>query len=404
MSEAERSILGQILLKPSLWFELNLEPRHFIEPEARRTFSAIKKCVADGVEPDLMTVYDYGADAAYASALTNAVGSAANWKYYYDKVITEYRRRRIQTLSHELVDADTVENAVAAAHAGLVDILSEGTGDKIHNRADILHDAIDAIEARYKLGGAIPGIRTGFDTLDNYVLGWQRQRLYLIGARPSQGKSALLLNIADSISIDSKTTVGFISIESSREELMIRTLSSRGSIPSHNLATGMMGKSDFDKLINVADDVFKSKFYIYDVPNQELSKIQAIARQMVEFHGCDILFLDYLQKIRVQSKDERRNRVAQASTALKDLSRQLNIPVIAAAQLRRDVDGREPHLGDFSDSSEIEKDADVAILLHHDQDEEDAVWAIIAKNRDGSTGRIKLRFSKPYVRFEEGVQ
>jgi replicative DNA helicase len=163
----------------------------------------------------------------------------------------------------------------------------------------------------------------------------------------------------------------------------------------------MVTKDTFDKLTSVAGDVYSSKFFIYDVPNQELSKVQAIARQMVEFHGCDILFIDYLQKIRVQSKEERRDRVAQASTALKDLSRQLDIPVVAAAQLRRDVDGRQPHLGDFSDSSEIEKDADVAILLHRDDEEEDMVWAIVAKNRDGQKGRVKLRFNRAFVRFDE---
>ena len=399
--ESEAMLLGQLFLKPELWYEISVSESHFTDEKNRTTYLAFKRCIADGLNPDLISVRDKGADSAHISMLSSIVGSPANWRYYESKILNAYRFRTIDRLSSLLKDSESVESAVSDIYDGLTAILSTGHGDKIHNRADLVHAALEQIEERYKSKGTLPGTTTGYIKLDNCILGWQPRRLYYVGARPSQGKSALLLNMADHLAMNAKTVVGFISIESSKEELLLRTLSSRGSIPSQQLATGMVSRDTFDKLTVVANDVYQSKFFIYDVPNQELSKIQAIARQMVEFHGCRVLFVDYLQKIRVQSKEERRDRVAMASTAMKDMSRQLDVPVIAAAQLRRDADNRQPTLGDFSDSSEIEKDADVAILLHPSDDEEDMVWAIVAKNRDGAKARVKLRFNRNFVRFEE---
>jgi replicative DNA helicase len=196
------------------------------------------------------------------------------------------------------------------------------------------------------------------------------------------------------------TTVGYITLESAKEELLDRTFSNYGNIDSNTLATGRFFAHDFKTLSDVGEKVYGSKMYIYEVANARLEQVVSAARQMVRRYGCEVLFIDYLQLIR--SAGDRREQVERSSMAMKELARQLEVPVIVAAQLRRDADGRRPGLGDFQHSSQMEQDADAAMLIYEDA-EQDCVWLHVAKNRDGEKGSVKLRFKGSYVRFEEDV-
>jgi replicative DNA helicase len=207
------------------------------------------------------------------------------------------------------------------------------------------------------------------------------------------------LQIASHLAIDLGVSVGYFSLESSRSELLERLYANQGKIASQAIATGKLQMRDFNRIQDISSKIYESKFFIHDTANQKLSMIQSIARKMLRTGKIQIMFLDYLQLIQVPNTKDRREQVEKASLAMKQLSRDLNIPVVVAAQLRRDSESRIPNLADFQHSSQLEQDADVAMLLNVDKDENK--WLLIAKNRDGERGRVKLSFTGQYLHFTE---
>jgi len=401
MTEHESTLLAQLLQKPELYHEVSVEAEHFADVEAKRIYTAIGSVIASGTEPDMVSVKD--ADSSIPAATLSALQAptTANWKYYESKIRKAYAARKLHELGTWLSDNSESEDAAEQVEAVLAEITAESSGDKIHARRDLVHDYVSELERRYKAGGELPGYKSGFADLDGVILGFQPRRYYLIGGRPSRGKSGLCLNFADYMSVVQETTIGYITLESAKEELMDRTFASLGSIDSNALATGKFFPRDFDNIQQVGERVYNSRMYIYEVANARLEQVLSAARQMVRRYGCKVIFIDYVQLIR--SGGDRTEQAQRASMAMKELARQLNVPVVAAAQLRRDVDNRRPGLGDFQHSSQMEQDADTAMLLHDDADE-GCTWLYIDKNRDGEKGAVKLRFRGQYVRFEQDVQ
>jgi replicative DNA helicase len=311
-------------------------------------------------------------------------------------------------LGRELVEiADDPDAAISVLDERLAEITAIEESDRIYAARELVKDAIDEIERRYHAHGELPGIRSGFPSLDGYTGGWQPRMLYYIGARPSEGKSAILLNAAVNAAMKS-IPIGVVSAESSKRELILRALSNLASVDGNRLKSGMLSGADFSGLTAAASRLHDAPIFVYDVPNVNITRLISVAKMMKRRHEIRALFVDYVQILESTRKDEqKRFQVGQVSLALKNLSRELDIPIMVAAQLRRDTTGRRPTLADFAESSQIEMDADAAILLQHEKDESGKtvrVWAHVDKNRDGPTGSVKLQFIGRFVRFAEEAQ
>lgn len=411
---AERKLLGMMLQDNSVFFKTTLLEKHFLTEEHKKIFVAIKRCIEDGVVADISTVIDYDDKLmpSKLASLTSEVATTANWKFYEDKVLEDYGKRSMKMLALQLKDSiegKTYEELIDFVERQMVEITSRSDHDKVHQMKDLIHPFVVEVEKRYNARGILPGISTGFGGLDDFMYGFQQRRLYIVGARPSQGKSALMLNMACHAAFHGNQKVGIISLESSKEELTNRIFASEGSINSGSLATGYLQESSFSKIIDVGDRIVNKDLYVYDVPNISLGTLKAQARRMVSVYGCKMIFIDYLQLVECKEYELARDNVKYISMQLKGLARSLEIPIIAMAQLRRDAENRKPMLSDFSDSSQIEKDADVAILIYHKTDKDSGdkrTYLLIEKNRDGQTGAIEVVFVPHYVRFnaaERGV-
>ena len=407
MSYNEQMLVARILFNPAILAEATVTPEHYYNSLYKRMHQAIERAVADGVEPDILLIrqYDKHLPPEELAKISEHAFTDTNWQYYEREIINDWRKRKLNELGGWIREnSGAPVEATDYIQSELSRILATSKGDVIHYRPDLLRAAVDEMEARYKSAGEIPGISTGYSTLDKYIHGYKPRLLYYIGGRPSTGKSAILLNLADNASIRAHKAVGFISIESSKEELMHRSFSAEANMASSKIDLGALQPADFKTLTDTAGHIDKAQLWIYDSPNQTIARIASVARQMVRHKGCEILFVDYLQLIKA-SGESKREQVAEASNTLKQLARELDIPIVCAAQLVRDADNSRPNIGSFQHASQIEQDADVAMLLHPDRESESEhhvnVELIIAKCRDGKTGVVPLQFRKDVVRFNE---
>jgi replicative DNA helicase len=414
MLEDEGMLLCAILTENKILDESLIREFYFSDSRNKRIFRAIQKCRENGIIADITTVpkTDTEIEYYYLASITSLSPTAGNWKYYEKNVIQDYQWNRFSLLGRVLQemakDKNETSEILEMAEKALVDITSKSERDDIFSISSLIPGFIDQTEKRYKAKGKIPGLSTGIDKLDNMTLGLNKSRLYYIGARPSQGKSALALNIALHLAVNELKSVGFISLESSKEECTLRAFASQGRMNGMDISTGALRMADFANLNATADKLFQKKLYFYDQPNITIQDIKSISRRMVTFYKCEVIFIDYLQIIQhSDTKLCKRERIEDISVQLKNLARELDIPIVCLAQLRRDVDQRRPGLGDFSDSSQAEKDADVAILIYHekenndDEDEKLKSRLLVEKSRDGRTGSIDVVFKKEYVTFYE---
>lgn len=407
MSDYQDAVLGAILMDNELYHRAGLLPMHFADPKRRRAYEAIRGLIESGEPANLVTVGKQigQSDVPWLASLTDLPGGSS--EVYIRKVKDEARHHwlwRLVTEAKERIEAgERNEEMLNFLEEGLTQIALHGHED-VRHLADGVSGFVEELEERYKMFSTnqIPGVTTGIDGLDLSFGGFEAGKLYYIGARPSQGKSALLLNFALAAA-NAGRAVGLITLESSEKEAYARLFAQIERIPNSDLRTGNIGKH-MPRIGTAAQAVKELPVWICDNPDLTTSEVKIVARKMVVVHHVEAVYVDYLQYIRADKEDEeRRDHVAATSRALKALARRLNVPVIVAAQLRRDADGRWPHLGDFAESSQIEKDADVAILLHHEQDAgEEKSWLCIAKNRDGATVNKQVWFDKEHARFVPG--
>ena len=395
----EEIYLAQLIEKPVLISSCFLKESDFTELKARRVYHAINKCVAQNLTPDIMTLIDVDPNLSptYLAEITD-FKTTANWKYYHDKIKEVSSKRKLRKLGEQLQDetvplAETLENIEMV----LMDITDNQEDIKPQVLKEIIPPYVDVLERRYKSRGELPGIEVTIQAIGQSFLGFQRQNLYYIGARPSQGKSALLLNFAvDALKKDYR--VGYLSAESSKNEVLTRIYAQEGKMDSRSLLTGYFGEKHFREITNISSRLYDKQFIIYDKPNMSLVDVRTQARYMKRKYNIDILFLDYVQIITEVTHEYRRDQVGFVSMALKGIARELDIPVVAAAQLRRDAENRKPTMADFSDSSQLEKDADGVIMIYH---KDDKSYLCIEKARDGETGDTEVYFKKEYTRFFE---
>jgi replicative DNA helicase len=408
MKTDEAMLLAQILIDQSFFHELAVDASCFLREDTRRIYNAIAACVTKGVKPDLISVRDSDPmiDANELVKITDLTHSAANWKYYEGKVLTAYKRKSLVDLGKMLcergIDGE-LDAIISATESTLMRLTLDNAKERVQRLDELAPGYVKELQDRWESKDPLRGIPSGFDSIDKLTHGFQARRLYYIGARPSQGKSAIMLNMASHVGIKCGIACGIISIESSGNEIIERLFASVGNMPADMLAEGNWHKSMFTDIIEMGARIKGRPFYIYDKPNLRIDQLKSVARVMKNVYGAKIIFVDYLQLIRnCNARLSKVDVVMESSQALKELARELEIPIVCLAQLGRDADEKRPDMGSFQWSSQAEQDGDAAFLIWHEQvDENTNTWLLCVKNRDGKRGDLPFSFNGDFLRFTE---
>ncbi|MFP4067657.1 MAG: replicative DNA helicase [Spirochaetaceae bacterium] len=426
-NEAEAATLGAILLDPEALGRVlaYLRSEDFYRSANARIFEAVLELSERAEEIDYITVTqelrNRGTLAAvggpaYVSSLTEAVPTSANVEYYARIVRETSVRRKLLRVSSEIIstayeDGQESRRLLEEAERRIFEIADSRNTESFRKAKDIVQETVEAIEKLYKTKDSYTGVPSGFPDLDNMLSGFQDSELIIIGARPSVGKTALALTMAGHMAIHRHIPVGFFTAEMSNMALMQRLIAAEARIGSQTIRTGMLKPSDFKNLTDAAGLIYESPLWINDTPNIPLLDLRAQARRMVSHEGIRILFVDYITLITSENTDlPRHEQVAEISRSLKALARELKVPIIALSQLTRDSEGKRPSLANIRESGSIEQDADVVIFLHRER-QNDAVGAedqqgvvetelVVAKQRNGPVGTVKIAFVPKYTKFE----
>jgi replicative DNA helicase len=424
--EAEQAVLGAIFLEPSsltLASEI-LIPEDFYRAAHQKIFNAMLKLNDEGKAVDLITVTEELAAAklledtggvSYLSELAASVPTAANIEYYA-RIIEEKSllRRLIRTATNIAQDGytreDEVETVLSEAEKSILEVAQRKNAGAFHNIKDVLVRTYDNIESMHASVGEITGIATGFTELDKMTAGFQRNDLIIVGARPSVGKTAFALNISQNVATKTGENVAIFSLEMGAEQLVMRMLCAEGNIDAQRLRTGSLTDEDWGKLTMAMGSLSNAGIFIDDTPGVRVNDIRAKCRRLKQEHGLGMILIDYLQLIlgSGRSGENRQQEVSEISRSLKQLARELQVPIIALSQLSRGVEQRQdkrPMMSDIRESGSIEQDADIVAFLYRDDyydkesENKNIIEIIIAKQRNGPTGTVSLAFVKEYNKF-----
>ncbi|MBZ5752306.1 replicative DNA helicase [Metabacillus rhizolycopersici] len=423
--EAEQAVLGAIFLQPSsltLASEL-LIPEDFYRASHQKIYNAMLELSDKGEPVDLVTVTSVLADVnlleeiggvSYLSDLANSVPTAANIEYY-GKIVEEKSilRRLIRTATGIVEDGysreDEVEVLLNEAEKTIMEVAQRKNAGAFQNIKDVLVQTYDNIELLHENKGDVTGIPTGFVELDKMTAGFQRNDLIIVAARPSVGKTAFALNIAQNVATKTDENVAIFSLEMGADQLVMRMLCAEGNIDAQRLRTGSLTPEDWGKLTMAMGSLSDSGIYIDDTPGIRVSEIRAKCRRLKQEAGLGMVLIDYLQLIQGSGRsDNRQQEVSEISRTLKELARELKIPVIALSQLSRGVEQRQdkrPMMSDIRESGSIEQDADIVAFLYRDDyydkesENKNIIEIIIAKQRNGPVGTVSLAFVKEYNKF-----
>jgi replicative DNA helicase len=424
--EAEQALLGAIFLEPSsltLASEL-LIPEDFYRASHQKIFTCMLKLSDQGEPVDLVTVTSELADqkileevggVSYLSDLANSVPTAANVEYY-GKIVEEKSilRRLIRTATHIASEGyareDEVEVLLNEAEKNILEVAQRKNSGVFQNIKDVLVQTYDDIEVLHNRKGDITGIPTGFSDLDRMTAGFQRNDLIIVAARPSVGKTAFALNIAQNVATKTDENVAIFSLEMGAQQLVMRMLCAEGNIDAQRLRTGSLTADDWGKLTMAMGSLSNAGIYIDDTPGIRVGEIRSKCRRLKQEGGLGMVLIDYLQLIQGngRSGENRQQEVSEISRALKALARELEVPVIALSQLSRGVEQRQdkrPMMSDIRESGSIEQDADIVAFLYRedyyekDTENQNIIEIIIAKQRNGPVGTVQLAFVKEYNKF-----
>ncbi|MFW5643036.1 MAG: replicative DNA helicase [Alkalispirochaeta sp.] len=424
--EAEVATLGAVLLDPPALTRVvdYVRPEDFYRQANGRIFDAVLKLWDRGESIDLITLtnelqsegqLERVGGAGYVSSLTTSVPTSANVEYYAQIVRQTSLRRRLITLAAEITEScfdDTIptRQVIEEAERRIFELAETNQTKGFQPAKEVVKRTVAAIEKLYHNQDDYTGIPTGFHALDNMTSGFQNSEFIVIGARPSVGKTAFALSAAANMSVAHKIPVGFFTLEMSDMALMQRLVASEARIGSQVIRTGMLRPSDFANLTNAAGRIYEAPLWISDTPGMRLLDLRAQARRMVSQHGVRIVFVDYLTLITSENGEiPRHEQIAEVSRSLKALARELEIPVVALSQVSRDTEGKRPLLSNIRESGSIEQDADVVLFLHRDRklDQETTehmnvieTELIVAKQRNGPVGTIKIAFVPRYTKFD----
>lgn len=425
--EAEQAVLGAIFLEPQTALMLASEilvPEDFYRSSHQKIFQSMLRLADKGEPVDLVTVTKDLADAkildevggvSYLSDLANSVPTAANVEYYA-KIVEEKSilRRLIRTATSIVQEGynreDEVDSLLMDAEKNIMEVAQRKKAGAFQNIKDILVRTYDKIEMLHNRKGEITGVPTGFSELDRMTAGFQRNDLIIVAARPSVGKTAFALNIAQNVATKTDENVAIFSLEMGAEQLVMRMLCAEGNIDAQNLRTGNLTPDDWGKLTMAMGSLSNAGIYIDDTPGIRVSEIRAKCRRLKQEKGLGLVIIDYLQLIQGsgRNRENRQQEVSEISRSLKALARELEVPVIALSQLSRSVEQRQdkrPMMSDIRESGSIEQDADIVAFLYRDDyynnesENKNIIEIIIAKQRNGPVGTVQLAFVKEYNKF-----
>jgi len=355
---------------------------------------------------------------AYITSLANCVPTAAN-VLYHARIVEE------KSLLRQLINAATsiaqmgyeaseeVAIILDKAEKTILDVSSRKIGQDFTPIKNIIFETFNKIEQLYASKGGITGLPTGFKDFDRLTSGLQPSDLILIAARPSMGKTAFVLNIAQHVAIREKSPVAFFSLEMSKEQLVQRMLCAEAAIDAQRLRVGELEEKDWKKLVLAADRLSSAPIFIDDTPGISVMEMRAKARRLKVEHGLKLVIIDYLQLMQGHSgyrSENRQQEISEISRSLKALARELNIPVIALSQLSRSVESRQvkkPMLSDLRESGSLEQDADIVAFLYRedyynpDTDRPNITDVIVAKHRNGPVDTVQLYFHKQFTKFSD---
>ncbi|MDF1501496.1 replicative DNA helicase [Roseisolibacter sp. H3M3-2] len=433
--EAEQAVLGAMLLDQDAILRAaeHVDDTMFYREGHRRIFRAMLSIGERGEVVDPLTLADElarrgeleasgGKD--YVAFLIDAVPTSANVEYHAKIVREKALLRRLIEVSTGIVTEAFDGRRLAGelldeAEAKIFQIGEQQNSGNFTRIKELLWPAMERIEAQSRAGNAVTGVATGFRDLDEMTSGFQPSDLVIVAARPSMGKTAFTLNIAQHVAITEQKSVAFFSLEMSKDSLVQRMLTSEARIDAQTLRKGRLRDDDYPRLARAAGILSHAPVFIDDTPGITVLEMRSKARRLKSDHGLDLIMVDYLQLMTGPSAENRQQEVSQISRGLKALAKELSVPVIALSQLSRAVDSRagsergRPVLSDLRESGAIEQDADLIMFLFREEvyaERENGVLkdpsvegkaeVIIGKQRNGPIGSVPLFFHKQYTRFE----
>ena len=422
---AEQAVLGSMFLDreaASVALEV-LTGEDFYRPDHRIVFEAADTLYRSGAPIDIVTVknkleeqglFEQVGGVPFLAALSTAVGSSVNVRHYADIVEQRALLRNLIRVAGEISQKsyegkESVDSIMNMAEKGIFDIMQKRHSEQFHHIRDIAVTSIEKIEDIYRSKGKLTGVETGFIDFDAKTAGLQKSDLVLLAARPSMGKTAFALNIAQNAAIRGNVPTAIFSLEMSREQLVNRMLCSEAMLDAQKLRTGELEDEDWSTLIQSMGPLSQAPIYIDDTPGITPMEIRSKCRRLKVEKGLGLIVIDYLQLMSGNGRtDSRQQEISEISRSLKAIAREMDAPVIALSQLSRACEQRADHrpmLSDLRESGAIEQDADVVAFLYRDEyyfpdtEKKNQAELIIAKQRNGPTGTVELTWLGQYTKF-----
>ena len=416
--EAEICVLGAILIDNDAVLAVSefLRPEHFYNNNYGKIYEAMMKLYEDRMPIDIVTVSEKLRETkllkriggkAFLTRLASEVPTAANIESYGRIIKSLSAKRELISAAGRITEkafdeALPTDQLLDLAEQEIFSLSQRHLKSIPTSLKEVLTASFDRLDELQKMGTGLRGVPTGFKGLDNILAGMQDSNLLILAARPGVGKTAFALNIARYVSVEKKLPVCVFSLEMSKEELVDRLLVRQGLIDAWKLKTGQLSSGDFDSLSEAMGVLADAPLYIDDTPGLTVTELRTKARRLQIDKGIKLIVVDYLQLMHGSTRDNRVQEVAEISQGLKNLARELKIPVLALAQLSRAMEARggKPRLSDLRESGSIEQDADVVFFLYRDDEEvREMVSCSIEKHRNGPTGQFGLYFNGKQVSF-----
>lgn len=422
--EAEKSVLGAMLLDKEAVVQVAefLLPDHFYSPVHRDIYEAVVQLFEEGLPIDIVTLSDKLkahkklkciGGRAYLTELVEAVPTAAHVEEYGQIVKSLSMRRQLISAAAKISELAQKEDRDVAdvldeSEQELFSISQESLRERFKHIRDLLKNAYERAESIDQMSDKLIGVPSGFKVIDSLLGGFQPSDLIILAARPSVGKTALALDIARHASVVEKKKVAFFSLEMSDTQLMDRMLGMQARVPFWDLRMGKLKDQSFERLADAMGRLAEAEMFIDDKPGQSVMEVRTKARRLQLEYGVDLIVVDYMQLMHSRRLESRVQEVSEISLAMKNLARELKIPVIVLSQLSRAVESRAdriPQLSDLRESGSIEQDADIVMFLNReeqynpDTDRKGVADLIVAKHRNGPTGRYELAFVKELGSF-----
>lgn len=432
--DLEEAVLGALMLEKDAYTVVCdiLKPESFYEPANQKIYEAIQQLGAAQQPIDMLTVterlrhndtLDEIGGPVFISELTSRVASGAHVEYHARIVAQKYLARELISFASQIEskafdESNDVDDLLQEAESKLFEISQRNVKKDVTQIDPVIGQAIEQIQAAANRTSGLSGLESGYHDLDKLTSGWQNSDLIIIAARPAMGKTAFVLSMAKNMAISYNTPVAIFSLEMSNLQLVNRLISNTCELESEKIKSGKLTNIEWDQLMSRIKHLYSAPLYIDDTPSLSIFELRTKARRLVREHQVKFIIIDYLQLMNATGMKfgSREQEVSMISRNLKQLAKELNIPIVALSQLNRSVesrtDGKRPQLSDLRESGAIEQDADIVCFIHRPEyylrsdtdangnDIRGLAEFIVAKHRSGSVDDIKLRFKAKYARFE----